>query len=143
LCRTTKGKWLPSYLKRRIELAVGGQHHCDLEGFERRVLSSYLAALDCDQPWARRSRDSRETLVTPKPVVILLVGAGQKCSDSMKLTDERDFDRAVTQNRLGEVLPLCAQNHEVIAVEASPIRLRTKSATPAPADMVISRSRIC
>jgi hypothetical protein len=42
------------------------------------VVSNYLAALDCDRPWAQRSRDSRETLVTPKPVVILLVGAGQK-----------------------------------------------------------------
>lgn len=59
-----KGKWLPPYLKRRIEIEVGGVLQCDLDGFERRVVSNYLAALDCGEPWALRYRDSWEGLLS-------------------------------------------------------------------------------
>jgi hypothetical protein len=44
------------YLRRRIETEPGGQGHCDLDGFDKRVVSNYVASLDYAQPWAQRYR---------------------------------------------------------------------------------------
>ncbi|WP_319452494.1 MULTISPECIES: hypothetical protein [unclassified Mycobacterium] len=59
-----KGKWLPAYLRRRIEAELGGKDHCDLANFETRVVSNYVASLDCTQPWAQRYRDGWESLLS-------------------------------------------------------------------------------
>lgn len=58
-----KGKWLPAYLSQRIvtHFPTGG---CpDLNDFEKRVVSSYLGALDARQPWADRYRGAWEQLL--------------------------------------------------------------------------------
>lgn len=50
----TKGKWLPFYLKNRIVIEFGGVHACDLNGFEKRVVSNYLSTIKFDQVWVDR-----------------------------------------------------------------------------------------
>ncbi|WP_157106533.1 hypothetical protein [Nocardia arthritidis] len=59
-----KGKWLPAYLHRRIVDFYADDDKPDLDGFEKKIVSNFVASLDPGQPWARRYRDSWEDLIS-------------------------------------------------------------------------------